>query len=55
MTQFNLKPKAGIQYLVNEGIVDADPDSVAEFLLTAEGESPRTTRAGCTIFLTAQA
>ena len=32
ITKFNIKPKDGIQYLIKNGQLDADPKSVAEFL-----------------------
>lgn len=35
--KFNMDPKKGIEYLVEHGLLEKNPDAVASFLLNGEG------------------
>lgn len=36
---FNEKPKKGLDYLLKNGLLENDPDMIAEFMLTTPGLS----------------
>lgn len=41
VNKFNVNPKEGLNYLVEEGLIEDNPESICEFLSTVSGLSKR--------------